>query len=260
MRSAMMFIAILAAALSGGLRPGAADDGAKVDDAPASESTAQHFLVFSGTDLWRNGAFSHAGFFWAYRGLHADGPVFKLLLNGGLYRYRSGGTEIVGRQTMGAALPGWRWHRPGLEVTVFAGLDVQDHRYRPDDRASRLRGTRLGARAGFDVWYEPLRDGMLTASASLSTIGRGYWTRAAAGWRFFDMIWLGPEVLASGDDHYRQLRAGAHITSLRLFRREWSVGAGWATDNDQRSGFYGRLGMIYRPFDDAPQDENPAPF
>jgi len=201
--------------------------------AVAEGEAAAHVLFFNGTDIWRNGLFSHAGFLWAYRGLHEDGPVFKLLLNGGLYRYSSGSTEITGRQLMGSAMPGWRWHRPGLEVTVFAGLDVQDHRYRPDDPGNRLRGTHVGARGGFDVWYEPLRDGMVTASASLSTVGKSYWTRAAAGWRFFDAIWLGPEFHACGDDTYRQLRVGAHVTSLRLWSREWSAGLGWVSDSDR---------------------------
>jgi len=214
----------------------------------------------AGADIWRNGLFSHSGLLWAYQGLNSDGPVLKLLLNGGLYRYRSGPNEIVGFQTMGSALPGWRWYRPGLEITVFAGLDVQDHRYRPDDPGNRLRGTHVGARGGFDVWYEPLRDGMVTASASLSTVGTSYWARAAAGWRFFDMIWLGPEFLACGDDRYRQLRVGAHVTSFRLSSYEFSAGAGWATDNDQRSGAYGRFGVIYRPFNGAKQDRKPAPF
>src|SRR5947207_12135394 len=93
-------------------------------EAVVAGETAAHFLFFSGADIWRNGAFSHAGFLWSYQGLESDGPVFKLLLNGGFYRYRSGNTEITGRQEMGAVLPGWRWRRPGLEVTVFAGLDV----------------------------------------------------------------------------------------------------------------------------------------
>src|SRR5947208_9600001 len=92
---------------------------AEIGDAEA----VAHVLFFSGADIWRNGAFTHGGFLYAYQGLNQDGPVFKLLLNGGLYRYRSGATEITGRQLMGAALPGWRWNRPGLEVTVFAGLD-----------------------------------------------------------------------------------------------------------------------------------------
>lgn len=227
---------------------------------PDRDAVAEHLLLFSGADLWRNGLFSHSGLFWAYQGLNADGPVLKLLLNGGLYRYRSGLREIAGFQTMGTILPGWRWHRPGLEVTVFAGLDAQHHRYLPDDHGNRLRGTRLGLRSGFDVWYEPLPNAMLTASASLSTLGTSYWTRTAAGWRFFDMIWLGPEVLASGDGTYRQMRIGAHITSLRWSSYEFSAGAGWVTDSDRRDGAYGRFGVIYRPFDRALQRVENVPF
>jgi len=220
--------------------------GPAVAETSAEAAAVTHFLFFSGADVWRNGAFTHGGFLWSYQGLNQDGPVLKLLLNGGLYRYRSGGNEITGSQIMGAALPGWRWRRPGLEVTVFAGLDVQDHRYRPDDPGNRLRGTHLGARGGFDVWYEPLRDGMVTASASLSTVGKSYWTRAAAGWRVFDAIWLGPEFHACGDDTYRQLRVGAHVTSLRFWGREWSAGVGWVSDSDRRSGLYGRVGILMR--------------
>src|SRR5262245_15060677 len=62
--------------------------------AGADDATA-HVLFFSGGDLWRNGAFAHGGLLWAPKGLDADGPVFKLLLNGGLYRYHSGSTEVL---------------------------------------------------------------------------------------------------------------------------------------------------------------------
>ena len=248
MRCVVAFVVATVAALAiCGPRPAVAESDEAQDSAGSETAPASRLLFFSGADLWRNGAFSHGGFLWAPQGLNADGPVFKLLLNGGLYRYQSGHREVVGFQTMGAALPGWRWHQPGLEVTVFAGVDVQDHRYRPDDPANHLRGTHLGVRGVLDVWYEPLPNWMLTASATLSTVGMSYWTRAAAGWRFFDMIWLGPEFLASGDIDYRQLRVGGHVTSLRFSSYEVSLGAGWATDTDERSGLYGRFGMIYRP-------------
>jgi hypothetical protein len=232
-----MMIAALAAACCGA--------GPSHAEIRTDAETAAHVLFFSGTDIWRNGAFSHAGFLWSYQGLDADGPVFKLLLNGGLYRYGSGGTDVTGRQLMAAALPGWHWRREGFELTVFAGLDVQDHRFSPDDPGNRLRGTHGGARGGFDVWYEPFRDGMVTASASLSTVGSGYWTRAAAGWRVFGM-WLGPELHACGDDTYRQFRVGAHVTSLHFLGYEWSAGAGWVTDTDRRDGVYGRVGLLFR--------------
>ncbi len=219
--------------------------GAEIASAEGAGEAAAHFLFFNGTDIWRNGLFSHAGVLWAYQGLNEDGPVLKLLLNGGLYRYNSGGIEVTGRQLMGDILPGWRWHRPGLDVTVFAGLDVQDHRFAPDDPTNRLRGTHGGMRGGFEAWYEPLPNGMVTASASLSTIGLSYWTRAAAGWRVFG-LWLGPELHACGDDTYRQFRVGAHVTSLRWLGYEWSAGAGWVTDSDRRDGVYGRIGLLWR--------------
>jgi hypothetical protein len=239
-----------------------ADDRGKTDSAAAyvdPDIVPEHVLFFSGADIWRNGLFSHSGLLWAYGGMNGDGPVVKLLLNGGTYRYLSGRKQITGFQSMAAVLPGWRWHAPGLEVTVFAGLDLQDHRFAPNDPGNRLRGTHAGARGGFDIWYEPVRDGMLTASASLSTVGNSYWARAAAGWRFAEMIWLGPEFLAAGDDTYRQLRVGGHVTSLRFSAYEFSLGAGWATDSDQRSGIYGRFGVLYRPYG-ASHAEQPVPF
>ena len=121
---------------------------------------------------------------------------------------------------MAAALPGWRWRREGFEVTVFAGLDVQDHRFSPDDPGNRLRGTHGGARGGFDVWYEPFRDGMVTASASLSTVGSSYWTRAAAGWRFFD---------ASGSARSSMPAATTPIASSASARTSQAC-ACWATN------------------------------
>ena len=255
----MRCVGMIAAAFAAGLAFCGVQPAFAESDEPGD--TAAHFLFFGGADIWRNGGFTHGGFLWAHQGLDRDGLVFKLLLNGGLYRFQSNGSEITGRQMMVAALPGWRWRRDGLEITAFAGLDVQDHRFTPDDPGNRLRGTHAGARGGFDIWYEPFRDAMLTGSVSASTIGMSYWTRAAAGWRFFNSIWLGPEVHAMGDDNYRQFRIGAHVTSLRLWSYEFSVGGGWATDSDQRSSAYGRFGMIYRPSDKARQQEKAAaPF
>ena len=88
---------------------------------------------------------------------------------------------------------------------------------------------------------------MLAADASVSTVGPSYNARLAAGWRAFDAFYLGPEVQAFGaDDNYRQFRAGLHITGFRTEQFEWSVGAGWAIDTDDRSGAYGKIGVFTR--------------
>ena len=89
--------------------------------------------------------------------------------------------EIIGRQVMARRPPGWRFHRDGLEVTVFAGTDVQDHRSAPADPGNRLAVPLSACAAASTSGTSHSRDAMLTASASLSTVGTSYWTRAAAG-------------------------------------------------------------------------------
>lgn len=51
---------------------------------------------------------------------------------------------------------------------------------------------------------------------------------------------------ALGDPDYRQWRWGLHITSLKIGRFEWSGGVGYVGDSDQRSGLYGRFGVLTR--------------
>lgn len=46
-------------------------------------------MLFSGRDIWRNGAFAHGGFMFAPGGFERDGILLKILLSSGLYRYNS---------------------------------------------------------------------------------------------------------------------------------------------------------------------------
>lgn len=208
------------------------------------------FLLFSTTDLWRHGGFVHGGVLWSPEGVDNEGFALKVMFGGGRYRYISGalgGTDVDGRLLGGAILPGWRLKQDKLIVTVFGGLDLQNHKLTPDDPAAGLRGSYAGLRVGFEVWYEPTPYTMLAADASVSTIGTSYNARAAFGWRAFERYYLGPEVhgFATGDN-YHQLRAGVHVTGLRTAMVEWSAGLGWAIDNDERDGIYGKLGVLLR--------------
>ena len=206
------------------------DDVAAVADAPRPT-----FMFVSGMDVWQNGGFAHSAAVWSPYGLDQAGLTIKLLAGMGTYRYLAGGpggVEVTGRQYMGALMPGWRFKYERLEVTVFAGLDWQDHLLTPDDPDSSVRGTRYGTRVGADVWYEPWPSTMLASNTSISSIGPSYWTRAAAGLRVLDRIRLGPEALAMGDPNYQQYRVGAHATGLKTKWFEWSMGAGWVTDSD----------------------------
>ncbi len=207
-------------------------------------------LLFSGTDLWRHGSFSHGGLLWSPGGIDREGFTFKLLIGGGSYRYESGALgnfDVTGHTIVGLALPGWRFVRDRFILTVFAGLDAQHHLLTPYDPGNNLRGTHYGVRGAVEFWFEPDAATMWAGDASVSSVGTSYAARIAYGWRLFDALYTGPEFggFASGNS-YRQWRAGLHVTGLRTHAIEWSLGAGYASDSDSRDGFYGRIGLFTR--------------
>jgi hypothetical protein len=213
------------------------------DDAP-------RFLLFSTGDIWSHGGFLHGGLVWSPAGIDRNGFALKAMFGGGTYRYISGAlgnAEVTGRLLTAAIQPGWRFVRGKFIASVFAGLDLQDHRLTPDDRSAGLRGSYTGFRVSAELWYEPTALTMAAADGSVSTIDASYNARIAAGWKVFDRYYIGPEVqgFAAGDN-YRQLRAGLHVTGLRTAQVEWSGGLGWARDSDNRDGLYGRVGLLMR--------------
>ena len=206
------------------------------------------YLLFTGGDIWRNGAFTYGGLLWSPGGLDNEGFTLKAALSGGYYRYYSGalGAEVTGREFVAQVLPGWRFKRDRLEIKVFAGLDVEDHLLFPDDPSSRLRGRNTGARAAVDVWYEPAPATMLTADASISTIITSYSARVAYGWRVLDSFYLGPEAQTFACEGYRQVRLGAHLTGFKFYDYELSAATGWSEDSAHRASLYVRFGVMTR--------------
>lgn len=82
-----------------------------------SERKHIRLLVFSGADLWRQGAFLYGGSLWAPGGLDVDGLVVKLLTTRGIYAYRSGAfsnAQVFGQMSEIAVMPGARFSRNGI--------------------------------------------------------------------------------------------------------------------------------------------------
>ncbi len=206
------------------------------------------FLLFAGTDLWRDGAFVHGGLLWSPAGLDANGFTLKLLLSGGDYIYPSAGLnmDVEGTMLSAAALPGWRFTYDGISIGVYAGPLAQDYRLTPDDPASRLRGFYVGGQFASDVWYEPSPATMVALNGAIASIGPTGSLRGAFGVRVFDPLFVGPEMQGIWCADYQELRLGAHVTGWRVDALEWSGGGGWAVDSERRSGPYVRLGFSAR--------------
>ena len=173
---------------------------ATVDRADAGGPDDPSLLLFSGTDLWRYGAFLYGGVLWAPDGLDNNGFIGKVLLDGGEYSYVSGDLNetIDGTKLSAAVLPGWRFIRDGLTVSLFTGPVVQDYRLTPYDPGSRLHGLYAGAEFASDIWYQPNATTMAALNGSITSIGPTGYVRATFAFRFLTPAFVGPEIARSG--------------------------------------------------------------
>jgi hypothetical protein len=215
----------------------------------AAQGSGVQTLLFSGADLWGHGTFLYGGALWSPEGLDHEGFTLKALISGGTYNYISdglGGATVDGRELVAQLLPGWRFKRGATELELFAGIDLQDHHLSPDDPGSKLRGSDAGVRAAFEFWAEPAADMMIAIDGSASTIAGSYNIHAAAGWRFANRFYVGPELQAFASDDYQQRRIGAHVTAFKVGATEWSAAAGYASDSDDRTSAYARFSVSRR--------------
>jgi hypothetical protein len=216
----------------------------------AVDDDESHVILFSGRDIWRNGAFMHGGLLLAPGPVDRDGILLKLLFGGGLYRYNSanlGGQQVIGVETVFQFMPGFKVKRGDLEAKFFMGLDAEVHRLWPDDPLNSLRGRDLGLRLSADFWYEPMTKTMVTLDGTVSTIATNHALRASFGWRVIDdQFYFGPETAFFASDGYRHYRLGFHLTGLKTDNSQWSAAGGWARDSDGNSSPYVRLGLMQK--------------
>jgi Cellulose biosynthesis protein BcsS len=219
-----------------------------LDPAKAGGPNDPSFLIFTGTDLWRYGAFFYGGTLWTPAGVDADGFTLKMLLNGGGYTYTAGDlhADVDGTMLSASVLPGWRFTRNKLIVTVFAGPVVQDYRLTPNDPGSRLHGLYLGMQFAGDVWYQPTATTMAAINGTFTTVGPTGSLRLAFGYKLFEPAFIGPEIEEIWCGNFDEVQFGAHVTGLRTKALEWSASSGWTLTSDQRSGPYLRIGVLTR--------------
>lgn len=201
-------------------------------------------VVYGGVDGWKHGLSGFAGADWAPFGGSAVTPILRLFGSNGVDDFKSRFDSFRTDTLRAFALPGVRIRTAGLEIKLLIGGDFQMRV--PLRPALEQPNYQYGGRIAADLWWEPSREWMVTASASATTIDSGVTGRLAMGWRL-PFGWVGPETLASHDIYNTQYRAGAHISGVKLGALEWSVAGGYAIDTYRRNGPYGRVGLSYRP-------------
>src|SRR5262245_23694476 len=199
-----------------------------------------HAILFSGRDLWLNGAFAHGGFLFAPSGLDQDGLLLKILFSGGLYRYDAkilGGESVIGAEGLAHILAGWRVKRGDAEFKFFFGPEFQRHHLEPDDPSNRLRGKSIGLRMAFQLCGTSRRP--VPWSPPMPHCPRGLWLACVRRLARRHLPRPGPRM----SEGYRHLRLGAHITAEDT---EWSAAAGCAQDSQGRASPFLRLNMLTR--------------
>lgn len=203
-------------------------------------------LYFSGIEAQRWGLAAYASAQWMPASFYKDGFIMRFTMSESLERYTTPDRHYDTNLLRAAVMPGYKFKISNLEIQVLAGAEVAIDTLAIDQRFARLRG-KTGVRVTADLWWEPTQSLMLQYSVSRTMIDDALTMRAATGWRLLDRFWAGPEVSFSDDIYSRQYRIGAHLTGFHIADYEWSFAAGYVEDNFQRSGIYGRVGMLLRP-------------
>src|SRR3954469_11060046 len=104
--------------------------GTDIEAPPASELSGgpkpEHFLFYSGFDVWRFGRTGFGGFYAAPEGLDNDGFVVRLFVSDGRERYDTGAKRFNTDVLRVSLLPGARLTEGTFELKVFAGAELEN--------------------------------------------------------------------------------------------------------------------------------------
>src|SRR3954467_15293784 len=96
---------------------------------PAAELSGgakpEHFLFYSGFDIWRFGRTGFGGVYAAPDGLDKDGFVVRLFVSDGRERYDTNAKRFNTDILRASLLPGWRLSEGTLELKLFAGAELE---------------------------------------------------------------------------------------------------------------------------------------
>jgi hypothetical protein len=205
---------------------------------------------FAGGDLARDSAFAWSGVIAASAGkLHENGFRFRLMAGKGRYRYRTLAVATGvnrGEVTSGEMLFGFRQAIGATIVTALVGGHIESQKLEAPDPGHRAQGTAGGAKAAIEVHHRFRDDLHATASASATTVHRGYHARAALAYDHPGGFSVGYEAAINGDARYREPRAGLFLQRT-YGRTVFQLSGGYLSNSDKGRGPYTTL-SVYAPY------------
>jgi hypothetical protein len=176
--------------------------------------------------------------------LDRTGMRIRIAGLGGTYSYISsapGVGRVYGTLADGSFMAGYEWVLKRATIAIYGGPEITSNRLSEYDPTNSVKGTRFGFKMGVEFFVEPTDNTMLSGVASYSTNNDAYYGRLKFGFAFADHLYIGPEIIALGDDYFQQWRFGGHVSGLRLGMMQLGVSGGFLNDRVRGAGMYGVL-------------------
>jgi hypothetical protein len=151
------------------------------------------------------------------------------------------GKKIYANQEDGGVLGGYAWNTRNWSFMLLGGVELSNTTLSYPDPNNPTAGFYIGAKIVGEFYGNPTHDTMLSGYGSFSTTNSEYYSRFKAGYRIWENVFFGPEVLALGNRYYSEYRAGVHLTGLTIGQLALGVSGGATSSRVTGSGGYGVL-------------------
>ena len=205
------------------------------------DATIRAFSVFDVGKFTVDGLVG--GLFALSKDIDTSGPRLWVEAGSGWYKFGTTSGSVTGVYTTGAILGGYGFEGKNYEINLLAGLSAENDMLSTIDQSDPVQGTAGGAKVRGDIWINPTPLTLFYGEAEYATAFQTFWTAAKYGVDVTNgkQVFVGPEVVAYGNERFDQWRVGAHVTQLKFGKINMDVSAGYAHDSVVGSGAYSHV-------------------
>ena len=191
---------------------------------PPEQPIRQNFEIWTGAEVFHHVWSLYAGATYApFGSVRTDGFRVRAVAGYGAYSYTSPAldrgqypsTRVSRLDLLRRPARGYHKQLGPVTIKFLAGLTVADQIV---DDPEADAGTRVGAKAVLETWWNITDRAWTSVDLSWSTVHDIYGARARLGWRLWPALSLGVEGGATGSWDYDTARIGGFV------RYEWANG------------------------------------